>query len=459
MTLRTRTVFSTLAGAVVALILMSAFTAMGLSLPLALILTSIACLAAAIATSALDAASLAQRVRAIKTTAARYARGDVSPAARDYGDDEIGQVARALDDSVQALGRRLEESSRGRAHMEAILSGMFESVVLVSGSGRLLLVNAAARELLEMPDAALGRHYLEIIRQPDIAALLGSALRGEIADQVEVTLGRDRRRAFAARSSPVAGAGAVLVLHDITALQRANQIRRDFVANVSHELRTPLTAVRGYVEALLDAPPDPEQQRRFLEIVARHTLRMERLVKDLLRLARLDAGQEELEIADLTVEGLMSGIETELEPVIAARRMQVNLAVGDGAGSISGDPGKLHDALRNLVENAVNYGAEATAVDINVSRESDDIVIAIADRGPGIPASDLDRIFERFYRVDRARTRAPGGTGLGLAIVKHLIGLHGGGVRAENREGGGAIFTVRIPQKPGYPPKTADAPQ
>ena len=391
---------------------------------------------------------LTARVRAIAAVARRYKHGDLSSPSRDYGDDEIGEVARALDDSVQELGRRLDESRRNRAHMEAILAGMFEGVVLVNGAGRLLLANAAARAMLRLPDDAENRHYREIVRQPGVASLLEQALAGTHAEQLDLALNRDPGRAFAARSSPISapdGEGAVLVLHDVTALRRADQIRRDFVANVSHELRTPLTAVRGYVEALLDMDT-AEPSRRFLEIVARHTLRMERLVKDLLRLARLDAGQETLERAPLSIESLAAGIATELEADLTARRMRLVVSTAPGASTVTGDPAKLHDAVRNLVENAVRHGAEGTEVTVAARREGDALVIEVADHGPGIPPPDLERIFERFYRVDRARTRDDGGTGLGLAIVKHLIGLHGGTVSAANRDTGGAVFSVRLPQ-------------
>lgn len=417
-------------------------------------------LAAALLLSWMMSHWLTQRVRAIAAVAARYARGDLSRVTREYGDDEIGQVARVLDDSVQQLGARLEESRRTRARMEAILAGMFEGVVLVDGAGRLLLANAAAREMLQIPADAENRHYLEIIRQPGITALLDGALSGQATRPAEVSLTRDPGRIFTARTAPVSGPegaaaprGAVLVLHDITELRRADQVRRDFVANVSHELRTPLTAVRGYVEALLDAPASEADRTRFLEIIARHTLRMERLVKDLLRLARLDAGQESLEQSTIGVDTLVSGVETELETDIASRRMRITVRAGEGAASIHGDAAKLHDALRNLIENAVHYGAEGSVIEVDAMRDGPDLILTVSDRGPGLPPSDLTRVFERFYRVDRARTRDPGGTGLGLAIVKHLVGLHGGTVRAGNREGGGAVFTVRLPQ----PPNSIDA--
>jgi two-component system phosphate regulon sensor histidine kinase PhoR len=243
--------------------------------------------------------------------------------------------------------------------------------------------------------------------------------------------------------SPERGGGAVLVLHDVTETRRADQVRRDFVANVSHELRTPLTAIRGYVEALSDTSL-PDDGRKFLEIIGRHSLRMERLVLDLLRLARLDAGQETLEQADCTITGLIGAVEHDMEPTLTARRQRLQIDVAADAATVRGDPAKLHDVLRNLVENAINYSPEGGTIEIAARRAGTDVVLTVADRGPGIPAGDLPRIFERFYRVDRSRTRDPGGTGLGLSIVRHILELHGGRVQAANRPDGGAIFTVTL---------------
>lgn len=236
--------------------------------------------------------------------------------------------------------------------------------------------------------------------------------------------------------------------HMAAELEETDRQRRDLVANVSHELRTPLTAVRGYVEALLDGGADPADARRFLEIVARHTLRMERLVRDLLRLARLDAGQELVEHVRCVVDALFSGVETELADAIEARGQTVERRIDDAATVVTGDPAKLHDAFRNLLENAINYAPEGSRIVMGSARAGSRILLTVADQGPGIPAADLPRVFERFYRVDKARARAtrdPGGTGLGLAIVKHLIELHGGRVTAANRREGGAILTVDLP--------------
>ena len=401
----------------------------------------------AVALAWLFSVVLSRRVRVIAAVARRYEQGDLTRPSHDYGGDELGTVARALDSSVQELGRRVEELSRDRARMEAILSGMVEGVLVVDRQGKLQLVNRAAQAMLRVDATATGRPYLEVIRHPDITAQLGAALRGAPVDSRELALVRDPARTFVARAAPVAtsgGGGAILVLHDITDLRRADQIRRDFVANVSHELRTPLTAIRGYVEALLDEPLEPAETRRFLEIIARHSTRMERLVKDLLRLARLDARQELLEPGPCDTRHIFNAIVADLAPVIEAKQQRVSVHVEADACSVQADPAKLHDIVRNLVENAVNYSPEQAEVRIAAGRGTGGLVITVADSGPGIPPEDLTRVFERFYRVDKSRSR-PGGTGLGLAIVKHLVELHGGEAKAANRPEGGALFTVTLP--------------
>jgi two-component system phosphate regulon sensor histidine kinase PhoR len=213
---------------------------------------------------------------------------------------------------------------------------------------------------------------------------------------------------------------------------------------VSHELRTPLTAIRGYVEALLDELPGDGSTRNFLEIIFRQTTRMERLVKDLLRLARLDARQEALERSTCEIRHIFNAVVADLAPAIEAKRQRVTIDTPPDATQIDADPAKLHDIVRNLVENAVNYSPDAADIRLSSVRQNGAFTITVADSGPGIPPEDLRRVFERFYRVDKARAR-PGGTGLGLAIVRHLVELHGGEARAANQPGGGAVFTVRLP--------------
>ena len=389
--------------------------------------------------------------RRVETDAALARRSAEAPESRPvsgYGDDELGEVARALDGAAQQLGRRLSDLAHDRRHLRAILAGMVEGVLVLDRQGRLLMANDAARAMLKLDDSAMSRRYQEWMRQPELFAQVAQALAGEMPGGVEFVLARDASRTCVARAAPGGEpeGGAILVLHDISDLRRADRVRRDFVANVSHELRTPLTAIRGYVEALLDDPPSPDESRRFLEIIARHTSRMERLVKDLLRLARLDAGQETPEMVDCDLGTVLQGVLHDLAGPIEQRQSRVEVAIPPEARTLVSDAAKLHDVLRNLVENAVNYAPEGGQVVVEASREPTAVVIHVADNGPGIPAADLTRVFERFYRVDKSRARAPGGTGIGLAIVKHLVELLGGRVTAATRPEGGALFTVRLPQ-------------
>jgi two-component system, OmpR family, phosphate regulon sensor histidine kinase PhoR len=395
---------------------------------------------------------IGRRVHAIAEVADRYRSGDLTPSGLDFGDDELGVVARALDTSVQQLSGRLDELSRDRARMDAMLAGMVEGVIVIDPAGRVQRANGAARSMLNLEELPLERPYVEAIRHPAVRELVSAALEGRAASSVELAWSAwsaDDARVIMARAAPVTSAdrhGAVLVLHDITDLKRADRVRRDFVANVSHELRTPLTAIRGYVEALLEPDTSHDDSRRFLEVLLRHTLRMDRLVTDLLRLARLDAGHEVIDTTRCDIEAVLQTVVADLRPALEVRRQQVTATLAPDAQAVLADSAKLQDALRNLVANASTYTPEGTEIRVTTSRAGEtSVAIAIEDEGPGIPEDDLQRVFERFYRVDKSRARDPGGTGLGLSIVKHLVELHGGSVRAENLERGGARFVVTLP--------------
>jgi two-component system phosphate regulon sensor histidine kinase PhoR len=393
-----------------------------------------------------SSALLVRRLNRLAKGARQYASGSLVAPPADYDDDEIGTVAKVLDDAVRRLGERAADLARDRARMEAILGGMVEGVLVVDAGGRVQLVNAAARRMLRLDGVYDGRHYLECVRHPDVVAQLDAArTRG---GEVESSVVHESGRVFVARASPVTtihGEGAVLVLHDMTDLHHADQVRRDFVANVSHELRTPLTAIRGYVEALSDDVVDAADRRRFLEIITRQTVRMERLAKDLLRLAQLEAGQEPPQYAPCAVADLFAGVVSDLRPAIDAKRQLVDFRVDAPAAVIVADPVQLHDALRNLVDNAVLYSPEGARITLEARLEGGEILVSVSDEGPGIPSADVNRVFERFYRVDKGRSRESGGTGLGLAIVKHIVERMDGSVHAANGAPRGAVFTIRLP--------------
>ena len=353
--------------------------------------------------------------------------------------------------AANRLAARVQELETDRSHMTAVLTGMVEGVLIVDGNGRLRLVNDAARQMLNLEHDLIGRHYVETVRQPGVVQQVSAALKGDHRPPIEVPLdpgsgAAGGPRIFRAQVKPAsAGGGAVLVLHDISDLRRVDRMRRDFVANVSHELRTPLTAVRGYVEALMDGGVDQSQQKKFLEVIDRQAGRMERLVRDLLKLARLDAHQETADIHPIEVGSLFQSVSSDLSDRIDARKIRLVVSIHPDAALIEADHGKMYDALRNLVENSVNYSSEGGCIELGARLEGDRVLLTVADEGPGLPEADLGRVFERFYRVEQSRGADPGGTGLGLSIVRHLVELHGGRIRADNRAGGGALFTISLP--------------
>jgi two-component system phosphate regulon sensor histidine kinase PhoR len=411
-------------------------------------------LAGALVLAWVTSAAMSRRVSVIAAVARRYAAGDLTPQIGPYGDDEIGIVARALDASVQELGRRLSELSRNRRLTDAILASMTEGVLVVDARGRVKMANDAVRRLLQIEDTPVDRHHVELIRHPEVAKQIGRALEAGGSSQTEITLSTEPARVCLASAAPYTEQdepGVVIVLHDVSDYRRAVQIRQDFVANVSHELRTPLTAIRGAVEALSDET-DAATRQRFLDIVARHTMRMERLVTDLLRLARLDAGQEVLRLDSCAVASVFSNVVAELDPVLQTKRLQVESRIHPGAERLVADPAKIHDVIKNLVENAAHYAPDRSTIELEAATEDGGAVrLRVSDRGPGIPDTDLARVFERFYRVEHSRARNPGGTGLGLAIVKHLVTLHDGTVDAAHRPGGGSVLTIVLPKAANLP--------
>jgi two-component system phosphate regulon sensor histidine kinase PhoR len=393
--------------------------------------------------------SLAGPLQEVMDAARRFAAGDLSARTRVRRHDELGELAQILNRSADQLQDRLSEIARDQARQEAILSAMEDGVLVVDHRGTVILANNALRRGLELREP-VGRHYVEVVRQREVGEVLEGVLRTGARWAVEVEF-RHPRRVYAMTGVPFPGAegvphGAVLTFHDATERRRLDQVRRDFVANASHELRTPLTSIRGFVEALEDgAAQDPPTAQRFLGKIRTHADRMAALVEDLLELSRLESGErpprwEEVAPAEVAEDVVASFASLAGRKELALRR------VDHSAPAIVTDADRLRRILENLVENAVKYTPVGGQIEVtSAPGPNGSAVLEVCDDGPGIAAEHLPRIFERFYRADKARSRELGGTGLGLAIVKHLAEGMGATISVESALGKGARFTVTVP--------------
>jgi two-component system phosphate regulon sensor histidine kinase PhoR len=394
--------------------------------------------------------SVTLRIRRMKKFTDRAAAGDFTPLERDHGHDELADLADSLGRTVARLGQTIHTLTDERNRSSAILGSMVEGVAVVTGDERILYCNWAFEQILELPEgSSQGRTLVEALRQADLIALVREALSGveELTGEVEV--GTVRRRNFSVTAAPVRSAGAngaVLVLHDITELRRLERVRRDFVANVSHEFKTPLTAIQGFAETLLSGALDDKANRKhFVEIIREHARRLARLTDDLLKLSRIEAGRLELEIRPIRVEALVNGCVETARLNAKARGLEIHVDLQENAPAVRGDGAQLGEVLQNLLDNALQYTPSGGQIEVKACSKGQEVIFTVADTGIGIPESDLERIFERFYRVDAARSREAGGTGLGLAIARHIVDAHGGRIWVESAVGQGSRFHFSIP--------------
>jgi two-component system, OmpR family, phosphate regulon sensor histidine kinase PhoR len=401
----------------------------------------------AVALAVVLSAPLAGPLREMMRSAHRFAAGDLTARTRLARRDEIGELARILDRSADQLQSRLNELAGERARTETILSAIESGLLAVDHRGTVILANESLRRSLDLPDA-LGRHYVEVIRHPEVGRAIEGVLRSGQARSAEIRV-HHVRRVYALHAGPFPGQegaphGAVLTFEDVTERRRVDEVRRDFVANASHELRTPLTSIRGFVEALEDGGlEDGTTGRRFLEKIRVHADRMAALVSDLLELSRLEAGERAPHWQMVAPEDVVDDVVSGLAPLALAKRIDV--AADVVAPAFESDRERLRGVLENLVENALKYTPVGGHVSISARPDGNAVRFDVTDDGPGIAAEHLPRIFERFYRVDKARSRELGGTGLGLSIVKHLTESLGGAVSVTSEPGRGSRFTVRVP--------------
>jgi two-component system, OmpR family, phosphate regulon sensor histidine kinase PhoR len=401
--------------------------------------------------SALFASSLAGPLTSIMDAARQFAAGNLEARSRVSRTDELGELARILNRSADQLRDRITEIARDRARTDAILSAMEDGVLAVDHDGVVLLANHALSASLGLRDP-VGHPYVEAVRQREVGQVLQHVLKTGERSVLEAEL-HHLRRVYALTGVPFPGVegqphGAVLTFHDVTERRRLEQVRRDFVANASHELRTPLTSIRGFVEALEDgAMADPSTAERFLGKIHTHADRMGALVEDLLELSRLEAGErppllEPVDVAEVADDVTASFAE------LAERKSQSLTSRHEAAPAVRSDSDRIRRILENLVENALKYTPSGGSVTVDTRPAHGGVEVIVSDDGPGIAAEHLPRIFERFYRVDKARSRDLGGTGLGLSIVRHLAESIGASVAVASEVGKGTTFRVALPARP-----------
>ncbi len=402
------------------------------------------------AISLLVSRSFTERVERLREFSRRVAEGDFRPLPADGTGDTLEALGQSLNQAAARMDRTIQTLTEERNLSSAILGSMVEGVAVVNGAERLVFANPGFASILglQVPPVS-GSALLEVVRQTELIEAVRRVLAGEPRVEAEIATGTLRQHFFAATVAAVrAGetSGAVIVLHDITDLRKLERIRRDFVANVSHEFRTPLTAIQGFAETLLaGAMNDPQNRDRFLGIILEHSRRLARLTEDLLKLSQMDAERLELELRPVSVAQLVESCYETARHRAGEKELNLSLDVPEGLPNVSGDARRLQEVLQNLLDNAIQYTLPGGNIVLSAETRNDEVIFTVADTGIGIPQADQPRIFERFYRVDVARSREAGGTGLGLSIAKHLIEGHGGRIWVESEVGVGSKFHVSVP--------------
>jgi two-component system phosphate regulon sensor histidine kinase PhoR len=379
----------------------------------------------------------------------RIGRGEQPPTFLLGGTTQARRVGLALE---QLLARQREldrQVSKDAAEVRAVLTALTDGLLVVDSSQHILICNPAFEQLYGQSGIATGTALLDIIRDSDVIEPIRAALDHARARVAEVSA-PDRKRQLQLTAVPITqngeASGVVAVFHDISRLKQADEIRRDFVANVSHELRTPLSIFHGNLETLLEPGDlDENETRHIYEVMKRHSDRLNLLVNDLLSLARLESKEANLQLAEIRLRDFLEGITRDWAKRLAGKNLRLELQVPDDFPTVHADERRLEEVVHNLLDNAVKYSHQKGRIVLNAGAPDQEVVLSVCDEGVGIAANDLPRIFERFYRADRARSRELGGTGLGLSIVKHIAQLHGGRVEAESVVGQGTTIRVILP--------------
>jgi two-component system phosphate regulon sensor histidine kinase PhoR len=407
-----------------------------------IVMASLLSLVVATLLAAVLAQRAAKRLARIVVFAKRIAAGDLTARVEEGNLDEISAVAHALDVTASRLEQSFHALESSRSELTALLDSMQEAVIAINPQGQVSWCNAVMQRIALSPVQA-GRALVHSVRDPEVLTSVAAALTQRQASRRRATSVMPGK-VFEVNAAPMPGGGAVAVLHDVSEKERSETTRRDFVANVSHELRTPLTCITGYVETLLDDHALSSQTREFLQIILKNASRMNRLTEDLLALASVESGDYKLNLEKIPASSLVEEAVASLTGLVLDSAL--SLEVGDITDEpVMADLDALSQVFGNLVENAMKYGKAGGRIRVGARRDDGMIEFYVQDFGPGIAYEHLSRIFERFYRVDKARSRESGGTGLGLAIAKHIVHAHGGDIRCESELGFGATFLFRLP--------------
>jgi len=391
----------------------------------------------------------ARSLHAVAAIASRIGKGELGTRVPVEKGSEVGELARVLNEMALRTEEQLGRISAEKNRLDAILHGMGEGIMVADPRGVITLVNPAFRGLFAIPDAVEGKQLIDISRHPALHESFRAVIVSRQERIEELQLRSPKEKTVLTHWVPLLEngvlQGVVAVFHDISDIRHLEKMRRDFVANVSHELRTPVTVIKGYAETLLSGAleSDPEQAARFVGIIYAHADRLGSLIADLLTLSQLESGTLIMESTSVGLHGIAAHVCRLLEQKAQDREVTMNCEGLAGAPEVLADPGRLEQVFLNLVDNAIKYTPAGGLVTLSAQLEGDQVRVVVKDTGTGIPSRDLPRIFERFYRVDSARSRDEGGTGLGLAIVKHIVQLLGGSVSVES-SGKGSTFYVTL---------------
>ncbi len=398
-------------------------------------------------------AFISKPIQKMAKRAKQIAKGDFSKTYIFSLNDEIGDLANAFNEMSEQLENRLIEMNLSRSRLEAVLLSMFEGVLVLDPTGKILLINTSLRDFFHLASDVRGKSVAEAILHPEIQNIVSRALKSpRHLDACEISILSPEEKSLSVYAAPVIRdnqqEGAILVFHDTTNIRRLEKIRQDFVANVSHELKTPIASIKGFAETLLEgALEDKANARDFLKIIFTDASRLSRLVDDLLNLSKIESGKLNMSLKPIPIGPVINKVAASMKPQMENKSVTIEIRLPDPLSQIMADEPRLIQIFFNLIDNAIKYSKANGHIRITGLEEASHITITVSDDGIGIPKKDLPRLFERFYRVDKGRSRALGGTGLGLSIVKHIVKAHQGDIRVESRLGKGATFTLTLPKE------------